>query len=166
MKKVYSLFMLLIATIMGQAQRVERTDYNLLLKGLLSHSVPEIGVSEIDSAQNWVYLDARAKKEFEVSHIDSAAWVGYDEFDPCQVAHLSHDTPIIVYCSVGYRSEKVAEQLKAKGYTQVYNLYGGIFEWKNAGFEVYNSAGQPTEKVHAYDKVWGLWLRSGEKCYD
>ncbi|MDF9798803.1 hypothetical protein OKW21_004066 [Catalinimonas alkaloidigena] len=45
-------------------------------------------------------------------------------------------------------------------------MYGGIFEWVNQGQDVVDSSGQPTEKVHAYDRVWGIWLKQGEKVYD
>ena len=71
-----------------------------------------------------------------------------------------------MYCSVGYRSEKISEKLEKLGYTNIYNLYGGIFEWKNVGKKVYDNKGQVTEKVHAYDNVWGRWLQNGEKCFD
>jgi len=33
-----------------------------------------------------------------------------------------------VYCSLGIRSEVIAKKLKKAGYTNVFNLYGGIFE--------------------------------------
>jgi 3-mercaptopyruvate sulfurtransferase SseA len=70
-----------------------------------------------------------------------------------------------VYCSVGYRSEKVSEQLRQAGYQTVYNLYGGIFEWKNQGHPVVNAEGEPTERVHAYNRSWGVWLKKGDKVY-
>ena len=47
-------------------------------------------------------------------------------------------TPTIVYCTIGARSETIGEKLKKNGFTNVYNLYGGIFEWKNADFKVLN----------------------------
>ena len=72
---------------------------------------------------------------------------------------------IVVYCSLGIRSEKISEKLKAEGYSNVRNLYGGIFEWKNKGFEVFDSEGKETEKVHAYSKSWSKWLKNGEKIY-
>tara|TARA_B100000768_G_C11171243_1_gene328804 strand:+ start:178 stop:360 length:183 start_codon:yes stop_codon:yes gene_type:complete len=44
---------------------------------------------------------------------------------------------IIVYCTIGYRSEKISEELKLKGYKYVYNLYGGIIQWVNKGNKVF-----------------------------
>ena len=71
---------------------------------------------------------------------------------------------IVVYCSIGYRSEKIAEKLRRKGYT-VFNLYGGIFDWKNKGNTVVDSLGNTTEKVHAYNEAWSKWLFNGQKVY-
>ncbi len=90
---------------------VSDTAYDLLLSSLLSHSVPEVSVDQIESGQ-YRLLDARAYREFEVSHIAGATWVGYDDFDLARLAGIEHQTPLAVYCSVGYRSERIAEQLR------------------------------------------------------
>ena len=71
----------------------------------------------------------------------------------------------MVYCSVGIRSEIIGKKLLAEGYTAVYNLYGGIFEWTNKGGKVY-SANNTTSKVHAYSKQWGSYLLKGTKVYE
>jgi 3-mercaptopyruvate sulfurtransferase SseA len=73
---------------------------------------------------------------------------------------------IVVYCSLGVRSEDIAEQLKKEGYTNVYNLFGGIFEWKNSNHKVYDNKEEPTENVHAFSKKWSKWLLKGNKIYD
>ena len=70
-----------------------------------------------------------------------------------------------MYCSLGIRSETVAHKLMQEGYTNVYNLYGGIFEWKNANFKVVDTLGNPTEKVHTFNKSWSKWLQKGKKVY-
>ena len=70
-----------------------------------------------------------------------------------------------MYCSSGVRSEDVAEQLKEAGFENVFNLYGGIFEWKNKDNPVVNSKDKETPKVHAFSKEWGVWLHKGKKVY-
>jgi len=75
------------------------------------------------------------------------------------------ESEIIVYCSIGYRSEKITEQLVQEGFKNVQNLYGGIFEWKNQGNEVVRPDGKPTEDVHAYSRLWGIWLKEGNRVY-
>ena len=45
-------------------------------------------------------------------------------------------------------------------------MYGGIFEWKNKGFKVFDSEEKETENVHAFSKEWSKWLKKGVKVYD
>lgn len=112
-----------------------------------------------------VLLDSREPGEFAVSHIKGARCVGYDDFDMSALKDIPKDTEIVVYCSVGYRSEKIGEKLLEEGFTNVSNLYGGIFNWVNAGNPVVDGNGA-TPKVHAYNKKWGQWLEKGEKVYE
>jgi hypothetical protein len=51
------------------------------------------------------------------------------------------------------------------GYTNIQNMYGGVFEWINDDFPVYDMQGKQTTKVHAYSKAWGIWLKKGDKVY-
>ena len=154
-----------LSTLFGCAQKkVESGAYNMTLKALLSHSVPEVEVNDVADSSNIVFLDSRAKAEYEVSHIKGAKWVGYDDFDLARVRDVPKDKKIVVYCSVGYRSEKISEKLIADGFTNVSNLYGGIFEWKNQDKPVFIDSVE-TDSVHAFDKAWGIWLKKGEKVY-
>ena len=140
--------------------------YDRMLGALLSHTVNEVSVEQLSKdVEKTILLDARAVREFEVSHLKDAIWVGYDDFNIASVKDIPKSSNIVVYCSVGYRSEKVAEKLKKAGYLHVSNLYGGIFEWKNQGNEVVNQQ-KTTDKVHAYNKLWGKWLNKGEKVYN
>lgn len=145
--------------------KVESNAYQFMLQKLLSHSVEETLVSEVDKSADVLYLDAREKEEYEVSHINNSIWVGYDDFNLKRVEKLNKDSEIIVYCSVGYRSEKISERLKENGFTNVSNLYGGIFEWKNQDHSVVNLKGEITDSIHAFDKTWGIWLKEGKKVY-
>ena len=160
------LIVLLVFFSSCSSAQVENKKYELMLDGLLSHSVTETSVDELSKRkENIILLDARESNEYEVSHLDGAIHIGYDEFDLSSVSHINKDAEIIVYCSVGYRSEKIAERLVENGYTNVQNLYGGIFEWMNRGQEVINTQGV-TDSIHAFDRIWGVWLDKGIKVYD
>jgi rhodanese-related sulfurtransferase len=112
-------------------------------------------------------LDTRKKEEYEISHLKNARWVGDKAFDPDKVLEQipEKDKPIIVYCSIGVRSEDIGEKLLDLGYTNVQNLYGGIFEWKNKNRIIYNLKEQPTDSIHAFSKHWGKLLSNGIKVY-
>lgn len=156
-----------IGIIQSYAQgKVQSLAYETMLSTLLSHSVNEMSVSELAQKTDKVQiLDAREKREYEVSHLKQARWVGYDDFTLNRVKDLDKSKPVVVYCSVGYRSEKISEQLIKAGFKEVYNLYGGIFEWVNQGQPVYKNETQKTDEVHAYDNVWGIWVNKGNKVY-
>lgn len=148
------------------AQFVQNKSYSIMLKVLLTGNVKEISVKEGSNDSKVLFLDAREKTEFNVSHLRNAIWVGYNDFDMSRVKNIVKSQKIIVYCSVGYRSEKITEKLSRAGYTNVYNMVGGIFEWKNQNNTVVDNAGAETEKVHGYNKTWGIWLNKGEKVYN
>lgn len=147
------------------SQNVNSKAYDIMLSALLSHNVAEIDVAKARQIKDAVFVDSRSSREFAVSHIVDAIWVGYDTTDFSGLEKISKDSEIIVYCSVGYRSEKIADSLKKQGFKNVYNLYGGIFEWVNQGESVVDSERKSTNKVHAYSRIWGVWLDKGEKVY-
>ncbi len=160
------IILLIMFSFLNAAAQVQSSTYNLTLKTLLSHSVPEVSVSQVKEMSNVVLLDAREWKEFQVSHIKNAFYVGYDQFEIGKLPSISKSQKIVVYCSVGYRSEKISEKLKGAGFNYVYNLYGGIFEWVNQGNTIVDEKGNVTENIHAYNKTWGVWLNKGVKVYD
>jgi len=108
-----------------------------------SQTVPYIHVDALAATDSVLLLDTREKNEFNVSHLKDAIWVGYDTFDKKNITATITDkkTPIVVYCSIGVRSENIGEILTKMGYSNVKNLYGGIFDWKNkgkSGEKIYN----------------------------
>ncbi len=159
------LFSLLLCFSVLNAQDVQNSSFELMLSGLLSDTVAQMDVDDLKERPSAVLLDARALEEYEVSHIAGARWVGYEEFKESYVADLNKDETVVVYCSVGYRSERIGERLEALGFNNVYNLYGGIFEWANQGQELVNTEKEDTDNVHCYSKLWGVWLEKGTKVY-
>ena len=164
--KLIMVSFLLGVSFFAQGQKkVTSEAFNTMLQSLLQHSVPEVLPMDCVTSTEVVYLDAREKKEYEVSHLPNARWVGYNTFKLKKVQDIDKNTPIVVYCTVGFRSEKIAEKLLNAGYSNVANLYGGIFEWMHAGKTVMNDS--ITQNVHTYDKEWSQWFdeNSGNKIY-
>lgn len=131
------------------------------------NTVAYISVNELKKDTISALFDTRKAEEFEVSHLQNAYWVGHKKFEITKVLkkYPERDTPIVVYCSIGVRSEHIGEKLLKAGYTNVKNLYGGIFEWSNRENPVFDSHGNETKKVHAFSKHWGKLLTKGEKIY-
>ncbi len=164
MKFLYPIiaFLFLTTSVFGQ-KKLERT-----LKQLNTESVPYVYVNELNTTSEAIILDTRKQEEYNVSHLKDAIWVGYKAFNEDTVITKVTDknTPVIVYCSIGVRSEDIGEKLQKLGYTNVKNLYGGIFEWKNQGNSVYNNNTIETDSVHTFNKQWGKLLNQGVKVYN
>tara|TARA_R110002124_G_scaffold232718_1_gene397804 strand:+ start:169 stop:669 length:501 start_codon:yes stop_codon:yes gene_type:complete len=166
MKIFLSILVCLLFSIAMMAQK----PVDALLEQYNRHSVPYISVDELRMFQmndTVTILDAREPEEFKISHIKSAINVGFNDFtlEEKQLQKLDKNIPVIVYCSVGIRSEEIAEKLKNAGFVSVKNLYGGIFEWKNKGYPVIDSKGKQTENVHAFSKYWSKYLTAGNPVY-
>ena len=155
----------MLTPLSGMSQK----DFDKKINSLLSHTVPLIHQDELCTKlekEDVVLLDTRSLKEFEVSHLRGARFVDYDNFSTRMVEDLDKDKPVVLYCSVGYRSEKIGERLQEMGFKNVYNLYGGIFDWKNKDNPVINTRKNRTDSVHTYNKNWSKWLTKGVKVYD
>jgi len=70
------------------------------------------------------------------------------------------DKIIIGYCTISYRSGKLAEKLKAQGVVML-NLRGGLLAWVHDGGKVYDRNGE-TRRIHVYGRKWDL----GPKDYE
>lgn len=105
-------------------------------------------------------LDVRDEAEYAVSHLIEAKRidVSSDLTISDALKNVGKDTQIVLYCSVGYRSAKVAQQLQQAGFQDVFNLEGGLFQWANEGRPIVH-AGQLTQLVHPYSAVWGMLLK-------
>lgn len=104
-----------------------------------------------------VLLDTRPEEEFAVSHLRGALRVDPDATAFPALDTLARDTPIVTYCSVGWRSAAVAERLRAAGFTAVRNLEGSLFRWANEGRPLARGDAQ-VRVVHPYDATWGRLL--------
>jgi rhodanese-related sulfurtransferase len=143
--------------------QVKNPKYQSRLQFLLSHNVEEVTVQKAKKMKNVVFLDTREKEEYDVSHIKGAVWVGYDNFDISSVKNLDKSKTIILYCSVGYRSEKVTKKLEKAGFKTVYNMYGGLFEWYNEGYPMVDNDEKATTQIHTYNKKWSKWVEARKK---
>ncbi|MFC5624146.1 rhodanese-like domain-containing protein [Algoriphagus winogradskyi] len=138
--------------------------YKVLLSTLYDPGFPVLKPDQIEDLNKYQVLDTREKEEFAVSHLEGANWVGYETFSMKKLASLDKNKPVLVYCTVGARSQEIGKKLKEAGFSEVYNLYGGLIEWANEERPIFHE-GFPTNQVHTYSKSWGIWLNKGEKVY-
>ena len=121
-------------------------------------SVPELKAWLDDtSRQRPVLIDVRGRREFDDSQLSGALHAETLSAALLLLEGRPKEVPIVVYCSVGYRSGAIAAGLIERGYTQAKNLEGSIFEWANSGLPIYQGARLAT-KVHPYNSSWGRLL--------
>lgn len=164
MNRFRAIFLIAFFFQFGHLSVGQSLPYQTLLKGLYDSNFPVVMPAQVTNLSNYQVLDAREKEEHQVSHLQNAIWVGHETFNLNSVAKLDKNKPVLIYCTVGARSEKIGKILQKEGFTRVYNLYGGIVHWVNEGRPVFAN-GKPTPKVHTYSKPWSVWLTKGEKVY-
>lgn len=102
-------------------------------------------------------IDVRAEAEFATSHLRGAVRADDEKAVLDVLAKREKGRPVVLYCSVGYRSAAMTKRLRELGHEDVSNLEGSLFEWANEGLPVYRGA-QRVEVVHPYDEDWGRLL--------
>lgn len=103
-------------------------------------------------------LDVREPAEFAVSHLAGARNLPWQSDWQALLREVPKSQPIVVYCSIGYRSSALAIRLQQAGFAQVANLEGSIFKWASEGRPMIAADGSAAQVVHPYDRSWGRLL--------
>ncbi|MBS1590436.1 MAG: thioredoxin [Bacteroidetes bacterium] len=88
---------------------------------------------KIKELPNAPILDVRTPEEYSKGHLAHSLnydWNG-DNFDQ-QIANLDKTKPVLVYCLSGGRSGSAARAMRKMGFSQVYEMEGGIMKWRGA----------------------------------
>jgi len=91
-----------------------------------SMSVTELK-RRLDTGEALRLLDVREAEERRLAEIAGAVLL--DEIAQVKIKGLPKDTPLVFQCHTGQRSRSAAEHFRVLGFTEVYNLEGGIDAW-------------------------------------
>jgi adenylyltransferase/sulfurtransferase len=113
-------------------------DYELFCRGAApadatANEVKSLTVHELhdklEAGEAVALLDVREPHEYEVCRLEGATLVPLRHV-AARAAAIPRDRPVVVYCHFGGRSEGAVRQLQAEfGFTNLYNLQGGIDAW-------------------------------------
>ena len=103
---------------------------------------------ELMQSKDVIFVDTRTAKEQKVSMLPDAV----TEKDFMKNLEQYKNRVIIGYCTISYRSGKLARKLRKEGITML-NLKGGMLAWVLEGGKVYDANGE-TKRVHVYKKKW------------
>ena len=95
------------------------------------NTMNEISVQELkeklDKGEDFQLIDVREDFEYETSNLGG-------ELIPLggiliETDKIAKDKDVVIMCRSGKRSAMAVQQLEAQGFTNLYNLYGGILAW-------------------------------------
>lgn len=96
-------------------------------------SVTPAQTTQMINRENAVVLDVREMNEFTGGHIVNAIHIPLSALK-ARINELNKykDQKVIVSCRSGNRSSHACASLKKEGFTEVFNLSGGVMAWENA----------------------------------
>ncbi len=97
-----------------------------------------------------LFIDVREEREQRVSMLPGAVTERQLTKEPAAYAGRT----LIGYCTISYRSGKLAARLRKEGIPML-NLRGGLLAWVHAGGKVYDANGE-TRRIHVYGRKWNL----------
>lgn len=90
----------------------------------------------IVNRENAVLVDVREAAEYEAGHIPNAVHIPLGEIAAAKSLQKLKEKPVVLYCRSGQRSLQAGSKLRSQGFTQLYNLAGGIGAWQNENLPV------------------------------
>jgi len=113
---VLALMAIFIFVITSEKDGITRIDVKTLLNKLENEEI--------------TLLDVRESSEYEGGHIEGAVNAPLSSLDANQLPYPK-DEPIYVICRSGNRSAQAASQLQDAGYTEIYDVSGGMMAWES-----------------------------------
>jgi len=107
-------------------------DYDQFCGAPADEIVPAISVHELkrktETREGFELIDVREPFEYEIARIDGAKLIPLGEIAD-RTDELQREQPIVVHCHSGKRSAQAVRLLQQRGFSNVYNLKGGIDAW-------------------------------------
>ena len=100
---------------------------------------------------NAVLLDVRTAGEFAEGFVSGARNLDWNTKFKTEVVKYNRDLPYFVYCLAGGRSHAAVEFMKSQGFTQVYEMQGGVMKWTGAGLPLVGASEAPADKISMED---------------
>ncbi|HTN45077.1 MAG TPA: thioredoxin domain-containing protein [Flavipsychrobacter sp.] len=117
---------LLFITLLANCTLAQKDDSRTLPAREFSEKIREVNSPQI--------LDVRTPGEFAKGHVADAFNVDWNGDDFLKkVMALDKSQPVFVYCLVGGRSASAAEAMRKNGFEKVYEMEGGMMQWRAAG---------------------------------
>ena len=99
-----------------------------------AHSLSTLEATQLMNSRNALVIDVRESSEFAQGTVTGARNIPLAKIKERRSEIARYKTrPVIVVCGAGQRSAKAVTTLGNAGFTEVYNLAGGLKAWRAAG---------------------------------
>lgn len=123
--KNYIFSCLITLTLLGSACSESQSQSNSLKADDFSEKIKQ--------SQSGLVLDVRTPEEFAKGHLETAKNIDWKNSSfIAKVEQIDKSKPVFVYCLSGIRSAAAAKKMREIGFTQVYELDGGMVKWRAA----------------------------------
>lgn len=96
--------------------------------------VDPVEFSEVIAQPGVIILDVRTPEEFSAGHIANAININMaDSNFSSEVSKLDKNATVAVYCRSANRSAVATNEMAELGFTDMYDMQGGIIDWQAAG---------------------------------
>jgi len=126
--------LILISALLGGCSSVEQNQTLGTKSEIVKEISPQEAESLINNNGNLTVIDVRTPQEYATGHLARAINLDLrsQTFND-ELGKLDKKKAYLVYCQSGNRSQKASDTMKELGFTEVYNLSGGITQWARDG---------------------------------
>jgi rhodanese-related sulfurtransferase len=105
-------------------------------KSFLKDGVPTLSIGDVSDVSGFLLVDVRRTEEFnaELGHIKGAVLKTLGPDLENYLETLDRQTNILFICRSGVRSASATLQAINNGFTNVFNMEGGMLGWNQKGF--------------------------------
>lgn len=134
MQFLYTNWMLVLIMIMSGTMLI----YPLIQRRISGMTdVGNVRLTHLLNREGATALDIRETKEMDGTKLIGAVHIPLSQLkERAATLSLDKSKPVVVYCARGQRGPMAASDLRAAGFTQIFNLTGGFKAWTEAGLPV------------------------------
>jgi rhodanese-related sulfurtransferase len=131
------IFILLSVVFLVSCQAKPVTGETVTVTGGSYQNIAPVELNTMLKNKDFVFVNVHIPYAGYIANTDLS--IPYDQITaPEQFSQLPADknAQIVLYCRSGRMSAIAAEELVSLGYTNIWNLTGGMVDWEQAGFEI------------------------------
>jgi rhodanese-related sulfurtransferase len=136
MKKIFLLSaVLFIALLVAGCQSRSVSGEEVSVRGGAYRNITPRELSTMLKSKDFVFINVHIPFAGNIADTDLS--IPYDQIEQnLNLLPADKNAKIVLYCRSGHMSKIAAEKLVSLGYTNIWNLEGGMADWEKAGYQI------------------------------